>query len=161
VSRTQELEPFNGTWAVDDTSLDERSLEVGDNGGVLLSDAALCVRHAEIGAFGQRSLAVATGPAGALQSLGSLSLGVLGEGELRVLDGGVASLEEVRIGDGSALGRLEVSDATVQTGSLSVGHLSRGELRVERSGLLESEAAFIGFMTTFRPTCPRRRSRRP
>jgi hypothetical protein len=149
VSRTRELEPFNGTWALDNLSLDERSLEVGDNGAVLLSDAALCARHAQIGTSGRRSFVVATGPAGALQSLGTLSLGVGGEGNLRVTDGGVASLEEVRIGDGSALGRLEVSDATAQTGSLAVGFLSRGELLVEKSGLLESEAAYLGFMTSF------------
>lgn len=149
VSRTRELAPFGGTWALDDLSLDEPSLEVGDNGSVLLSDAALCARHAKIGASGRRSFVVATGPAGALQSLGSLALGVHGEGNLRVVDGGVASLEEVRIGDGSALGRLEVSDATTETGSLAVGFLSRGELRVEKSGLLESGEAYLGFMTTF------------
>lgn len=149
VSRTRELAPFGGTWALDDLSLDEPSLEVGDNGSVLLSDAALCARHAKIGTSGRRSFVVATGPAGALQSLGSLALGVHGEGNLRVADGGVASLEEVRIGDGSALGRLEVSDATAETGSLAVGFLSRGELLVEKSGLLESGDAFLGFMTTF------------
>ena len=149
VSRTRELAPFGGTWALDDLSLDEPSLEVGDNGSVLLSDAALCARHAKIGASGRRSFVVATGPAGALQSHGRLSLGVHGEGNLRVADGGVASLEEVRIGDGSALGRFEVSDGTAQTGSLAVGFLSRGELLVEKSGLLESGEAYLGFMTTF------------
>ena len=137
------LEPVNGALALDSLALDARSLTVEDNGLLDLREATLCARHAEIGATGRPSAALVSGPGGVLQTLGSLSVGSLGEGTLRVLSGGIVSSEEVLLGDGLEKGAAIVSDATWQTGNLAVGFQSTGELTIENAGLVESENAFV------------------
>jgi T5SS/PEP-CTERM-associated repeat protein len=140
---TNAFEPVNGTLALNALSLDEASLTLEDNALLELRDAALCARHAQVGARGRPSIALVAGPGGVLESLGRLSVGLGGDGTLRIQDGGIASSEEVRLGDGQRVGSAVVSDATWQTGNLAVGFRSTGELLVENAGLLESEGGFV------------------
>lgn len=140
---TRELEPVNGTLALNALSLEDASLTLEDNALLDLADAVLCARHAQVGARGRPSIALVQGPGGVLETLGRLSVGLGGEGTLRIQGGGIASSEEVRIGDGSRPGLAVVSDATWQTGNLAVGFLSTGQLLVENAGLVESENGFV------------------
>ena len=140
---TNAFEPVNGTLALNALSLDEASLALEDNALLELRDGALCARHAQVGARGRPSFALVTGPGGVLETLGRFSVGLGGDGTLRIQDGGIASSEEVRLGDGQRAGSAIVSDATWQTGNLAVGFRSTGELLVENAGLVESEGGFV------------------
>jgi T5SS/PEP-CTERM-associated repeat protein len=144
LDRVQSVELANGTLALDALSLDERSLTVQDQGLLELRDAVLCARHASIGERGRPSFALVSGPGGVLQTLGSLAVGRGGEGTLRILAGGIASSEEVLLGDGTQRGSAVVSAATWETGNLAVGFRSSGDLRVESAGLLDTEQAILG-----------------
>jgi T5SS/PEP-CTERM-associated repeat protein len=139
----REVELVNGALALDALSLEDRALTIEDNGLLELRTATLCARHADIGARGRPSAALVTGPGGVLETLGSLAVGRYGDGTLRILDGGIASSEEVLLGDGEKKGTAVVSDATWQTGSIAVGFRSSGDLTVENGGLVESELAFV------------------
>jgi T5SS/PEP-CTERM-associated repeat protein len=143
VDRVQELEIAGGALALDALSLDERSLVVGPQASLALQDGTLCARHATIGAAGRPSDLVVAGPGGVFETLGRLSIGAAGDGTLHVESGGIATSEEVRIGDGAGKGAALVSDATWRTGNVSVGSGGEGTLTISDFGLVESEDVFV------------------
>jgi hypothetical protein len=140
---TPPVEVTNGTLQLDALSASEPSLIVRNGGHLLLDEGAVCARHADIGTSGSRSVATVLGPGGNLQTLARLSIGLLGEGILNVLHGGIARSELVQIGDGEKLGGAWVSDATWQTGNIAIGFVSPGQLLIDEAGLVISEVAAV------------------
>jgi T5SS/PEP-CTERM-associated repeat protein len=144
----RDLELVNGTLALNALSIAEPSLTIENNGLLELRDAGLCARNAQLGGGRKPSLAIVSGPGGKLQTLARLSIGGSGRGTgtLQVRDAGIAASEEVRIGNGSAVGKATVTDATWTTGNLAVGFSGTADLVVENAGLLQTNGqAFVDF----------------
>lgn len=150
----RDLELVNGTLQLNALSLQEPSLTIENNGLLEVRTAGLCARNAQLGGGRKPSLAIVSGPSGKLQTLARLSIGASGRGTgtLQVRDGGIMASQEVRIGNGSAVGTATVRDATWTTGNLAVGFSGTADLVVENAGLLETNGhAFVDFEIPAQP----------
>ena len=141
----KDVELENGTLEVNALSIEEPSLTIENNGLLELRDAGLCARNAQLGGGRKPSLAIVSGPGGKLQTLARLSIGASdrGAGTLQVRDGGIAASQEVRIGNGSAVGTATVTNATWTTGSLAVGFSGPGDLVIENGGLVQTNGQAV------------------
>ena len=127
------------------TNRTKPSLTIENNGLLELRDAGLCARNAVLGGGTKPSIAIVSGPAGKLQTLARLSVGGTGKGSgsLVVRDGGIMASQEVRIGNGSAVGAATVTNATWTTGSLAVGFSGTADVVVDNAGLLQTNGQAV------------------